>query len=330
MDIHLNKYEPLSGSSYIPLPRVLQSKKDIVNVKNEEDNECFKWSITTAMYPAENHPEKICKQLKENSEKFNWDGINFPASFKDIDKSEKLNPSISINVFSYEQEVYPLRITKKANDKIVNLLLISKGENQHYFWIKNMSRLLTSQISKNRIKRFYCLRCLNSLYTAESLEKHEMYCSNHDAVKVELPNKENNTLSFRSYSKSMKVPFVIYADFEVFTQKLDDDKPRDYNSSYTAQYEKHSPSGFCYYIKCSFNESYDKKVMYTKRSENEDVSQIFVERLEHDIRRLYHEYYKFPQKMIIRKQTKILLTRRLTVIYVKNHSKQTQLEIIVI
>ena len=67
MDIHLNKYEPLSGSSYIPLPKVLQSKKAIVNVKNEEDNECFKWSITTAMYPAENHPEKICKQLKENS-----------------------------------------------------------------------------------------------------------------------------------------------------------------------------------------------------------------------------------------------------------------------
>ena len=298
MDIHLNKYEPLSGSSYIPLPKVLQSKKAIVNVKNEEDNECFKWSITTAMYPAENHPEKICKQLKENSEKFNWDGINFPASFKDIDKFEKLNPSISINVFSYEQEVYPLRITKKANDKTVNLLLISKGENQHYCWIKNMSRLLTSQISKNIIKRFYCLRCLNSFYTAESLEKHEMYCSNHDAVKVELPNKENNTLSFRSYSKSIKIPFVIYADFEAFTQKLDDDKPRDNNSSYTAQYEKHSPSGFCYYIKCSLNESYDKKVMYTKRSEDEDVSQIFVERLEHDIRRLYHEYYKFPQKMI--------------------------------
>ena len=34
MYIHLNKYEPLSGSSYIPLPKILQSKKAIVNVKN--------------------------------------------------------------------------------------------------------------------------------------------------------------------------------------------------------------------------------------------------------------------------------------------------------
>ena len=140
MDIHLNKYEPLSGSSYIPLPKVLQSKGAIINVLNKKDNECFKWAVTSALYPAEKHPERQTKYV-ENFEKFNWDGINFPASFKDIDKFEKKNPSISINVFSYEEEVYPLRITKKANDKTVNLLLISKGENQHYCWIKNMSRI---------------------------------------------------------------------------------------------------------------------------------------------------------------------------------------------
>ena len=298
MYIHLNKYEPLSGSSYIPLPKVLQSKGAIINVLNKKDNECFKWAVTSALYPAEKHPERQTKYI-ENSEKFNWDGINFPASFKDIDNFEKLNPSVSVNVFGYEKEVYPLRITKRANDKTINLLLISERENQHYCWIKNMSRLLTSQISKHRTRRFYCLRCLNSFYTAESLEKHDLYCSNHDVVKVELPNEENNTLSFNNYNKSMRVPFVVYADFEAFTQKLDDDKPRDNNSSYTAQYEKHSPSGFCYYIKCSFDESYDQKVMYTKRSEDEDVSQIFVERLEYDIRRLYHRYYKFPKKMFL-------------------------------
>ena len=48
-----------------------------------------KWSITTAIYTAKDHPENISKQLKENSEKFNWDGINFPASFKDIDTFEE-------------------------------------------------------------------------------------------------------------------------------------------------------------------------------------------------------------------------------------------------
>ena len=199
--------------------------------------------MTSALFPAEQHSERQTKYV-ENSKNFNWDGINFPASFKDIDKFEKQNPSISIKVFSYEQEVYPLRITEKGNDH--NLLLISEGENQHCCWIKNMSRLLTSQIRKRGTKRFYCLRCFNLFHTAESLQKHEIYCSNHDALKVELPDEENNTLSFNNYKISMKVPFVIYADFEAFTQKLDDDKPRDNNSSYTSQYEKHSPSGFCW------------------------------------------------------------------------------------
>ena len=132
MDIHLNKYEPLSGSSYIPLPKVLQSKGAIINVLNKKDNECFKWAVTSALYPAEKHPERQTKYI-ENSEKFNWDGINFPASFKDIDNFEKLNPSVSVNVFGYEKEVYPLRITKRANDKTINLLLISERENQHYW-----------------------------------------------------------------------------------------------------------------------------------------------------------------------------------------------------
>ena len=99
MDIHLNTYEPLKGSSHIPLPKVIQSKKAIVNVKNKEDNECFKLSITTAIYPSENHPEKICKQLKENSEKFNWDGINFPASFKDSEKFEENKIHRSLSMF---------------------------------------------------------------------------------------------------------------------------------------------------------------------------------------------------------------------------------------
>ena len=70
--------------------------------------------------------------------------------------------------------------------------------------------------------------------------------------------------------------------------------------------------------------------MYTKRSEDEDVSQIFVERLEHDIRRLYHEYYKFPQKTIYTEADKDTFNKATHCHYVKNHSKQTQLEIIVI
>ena len=41
-------YEPLGGSSCIPLPGSLAAKKAIINLKNEDD-ECFKWEITRAL-----------------------------------------------------------------------------------------------------------------------------------------------------------------------------------------------------------------------------------------------------------------------------------------
>ena len=167
-----------------------------------------------------------------------------------------------------------------------------------------MSRLLSRQVSKNGHERFYCLRCLNSFNSDESLQKHNIYCSNKDALRVVLPDKENNSLSFKNYNRSLRVPFVVYADFEAFTEKLDNDKtPEDKNTSYTTQYEKHSPSGFCYYIKCSFDESYDKLVKHTKRTEDEDVSQVFVDRLEKDIKCIYNEF-KFSKKMILTEEDK--------------------------
>ena len=50
LDLHIVKYEPLGGSSYIPLPAFLAAKKAIINLRNEDD-ECFQWSITRALNP---------------------------------------------------------------------------------------------------------------------------------------------------------------------------------------------------------------------------------------------------------------------------------------
>ena len=50
------KYVPLGGSSYIPLPEFLTAKKAIINLKNDDDD-CFKWPITRALNPAEEHSE---------------------------------------------------------------------------------------------------------------------------------------------------------------------------------------------------------------------------------------------------------------------------------
>ena len=101
------------------------------------DNECFKWSVTAAVYPSVRDKERISKKLKVNAKKFNWDGIEFPVTLKQISLFEKNNEECSVNVYGYEKEVYPLRISKcTTRENVINLLLISNEETNHYCWIR--------------------------------------------------------------------------------------------------------------------------------------------------------------------------------------------------
>ena len=44
LDLTIAQYTPVKGSSYIPLPSKLKTKKAIINIKNS-DNKCFMWSV---------------------------------------------------------------------------------------------------------------------------------------------------------------------------------------------------------------------------------------------------------------------------------------------
>ena len=103
--------------------------------------------------------------------------------------------------------------------------------------------------------------------------------------------KEGSKQFFKNHYRSQTVPFVVYADFESFTIPIQTNQPNP-EGSYTKKYQKHEPSGFCYYIKC-FDDSIYKQdpVIYTKQNENEDISQIFVESLEKNIREIYERFW---------------------------------------
>ena len=54
--INISNYDPLAGSSYIPLPSKLNNpKKDLINIKNK-DIECFKWCHVWFINPANSRP----------------------------------------------------------------------------------------------------------------------------------------------------------------------------------------------------------------------------------------------------------------------------------
>ena len=136
LEIHTVVYEPLKGNSYIPLPPKLAQKKAIINMKNE-DNKCFTWSVLRALNPRERDNERIDKCLKKKEDSLNMKGIAYPVQLNAIDKFERQNPTISINVLGYEESVlYPLRVSKCDDRESVDLLLISDEEKQHYVSLK--------------------------------------------------------------------------------------------------------------------------------------------------------------------------------------------------
>ena len=162
----------------------------------------------------------------------------------DINKFENHNSSISVNVFGYEKLVYPRSISKHnyKRESTVNLLLISDDTKQHYCWIKDISKMLSLQTSKDGHVRHVSFRCLNTFNSEKSLASHHEYCKSHEAIKIELP-EEGSKISFKNCNRSMQVPFIVYADFESFTPQLSTCQPNP-EKSYTKQYEKPIPADF--------------------------------------------------------------------------------------
>ena len=279
LELHTVRYNPLRGETWISLPKELANKKTIINPKNK-DNKCFLWCVLGALNPKDGNPERIDKKLKEKENTLNMDGIEYPVSLKDIHKFENQNPTVSITVFGYKEKgVYPLRNSNNINrEHDIVLTLIEKDGVLHYCLVKNVSRLLSSQVSNHKEKHHFCLRCLNSFWTHKSLNKHLEYCGNHEDVAIEMPEK-GSVLKFKNYRNSEKVPFIIYADIESLLKSIQSSEPNP-RGSYTEKYQKHEPISFSYYIKC-FDENVFSREPRTYTGL--DATQKFVEWIEKDV-----------------------------------------------
>ena len=301
LEIHTVEYTPITGSSYIPLPDWIVRKKAIVSIRNS-DNKCFLWSILRYLHPREKNDCRL-KDLKKYQFSLNTKGITFPMKVKDIDRFEKLNPDLpGINVFSIDDKntIYPLREISKECTNSIDLFLYEKDGNQHYSLIKNLSRLIRSQITSRTNEPIHiCKRCFSHFTKKELLDKHNKYCSKNSTAIVKMP-KPNSMLYFRNYQKKISVPFVVYADFECFTKPMSSCSPNP-NEAYFYNYQKHEPSGFCIYVKGIVDKKI-KPITYTKTSEDEDIAKIFVEKLVEVTKGIYSDFYRRPKPLRLTKE----------------------------
>ena len=108
LDVEFNYLRYMRGGSYIELPSWLGNKKACINPKNIDDEECFKWAVIIVLHHIEigSHPERITK-LAPYISLYNLDGIKFPVKCRDIERLERQNPTIAVNVlFEDRGETY--------------------------------------------------------------------------------------------------------------------------------------------------------------------------------------------------------------------------------
>ncbi|CAC5392367.1 unnamed protein product [Mytilus coruscus] len=245
LEVHTLPYSPIAGSCYMELPHKIKSAGGIINIRND-DQKCFLWSVLAALHPMEYNPYRKSHYTAHENE-LNMNDIEYPVSLTKMEKFEKQN-NITINVFGFENEkVFPLYLTKSENvDSEIDLLYLSQNGETHYCWIKNLDRFLGS-MTKFHTKRFYCRRCLYGFIRQDLLNEHRLYCNNFDFQKVTYPKEGEAILEFRDFHKQMRVPFVIYADFEFFAKQIDTCQP-DPNQSSTTHKTTFVPCGYSYVV----------------------------------------------------------------------------------
>ena len=157
----------------------------------------------------------------------------FPLDFNDYELIEN-RFEMNINVFGYENKVYPLYISKKSQTQTLNLLLITQENKSHYVLLKDWNRLMYSK-TKDQHKKHHCMSCLQSFTTEEILSNHKKQCLLINGCQA--VNYESGTIKFANYNKQIPILFKIYADTECFLKRTN-----SYEGEYTIKYQEHLPN----------------------------------------------------------------------------------------
>ena len=259
-----NKISISRGGSYIDSPKWLKNKKSTINPKNN-DYKCFQYAVTLALNldKINKNSQRISK-IKPFIEEYNWKDIDFPSTSKDWKKFE-LNNEVVLNILYVLHNTKKIEIAYKSKynltrEKQVILLMISNGENWHYVVVKSFSGLLTGTTSNHK-EDFYCLNCFHANRTKNKLEEHKKICENRDYCRVEMPTNDNNKIKYNQGEKSVKLPFIVYADLECLLEKMSTCYNNPEESS-TTKINKHTPSGYSIFTHCSFDKSKNKLNYY--------------------------------------------------------------------
>ena len=145
MNYKLHKVSLRRGGSYIKSPEWLANKRATINPKNENDDECLRWSTISAL----NYNEIMKKEFENIFKKIKHEDKDFSSHQRDWKNFEQNNESIALNVLfaSQSSEEITLAYKSEHNYKRENkvLLLMINDNEKYYFTVKSKLELYSSE-----------------------------------------------------------------------------------------------------------------------------------------------------------------------------------------
>ena len=210
--------------------------------------------------------------------------------------------------------IYPLCVTNQELSRHVNLLVTEEDGSWHYSTIKNFSGFLRAQYSKRTgSNTFYCYSCLHGFQAKKGekvrtdcklLAEHAKYCKQQKSQRVSYPQKK--VTEFTNIQKTLKQPFVGYADFECILKKESDIDAMPgiaETSKKETKYQTHTAAS--YFTKFTsidpdFTLSEDDCFQFPQRKTHvgDDVAEHFLDYVQTVAEKIYKKYIEKPKDMI--------------------------------
>jgi len=164
--------------------------------------------------------------------------------------NEDLSAGLVLQAFSKRNDSF------EDDDGEENDSYLKKTFIHHYVLIKDFNKFMYNQ-TKHKERKHFCLYCLQCFSSERILMNHKENCIQVNGEQaIEMPNKDN-ILKFTNHHKQLPVPFVIYADLEAITKKVQGCRQNN-NKSYTEAYQTHEDCGYGYKVVCCYDDKYTK------------------------------------------------------------------------
>ena len=186
--VKLARFRPIHGSSYIALLPKVANCRGLLNVRNHEDRDYFRYCFVAAYHMYHqislDRIDRHYQTDKTAPTTYNQPGLHqllgdltVPMGFTEIPQFETLN-NVQVNMFGYDNgQLFPLKISSYGSDFVMDLLLVYDCDHHHYALITSLVNVVC--YVRGLDYRFSYKICRDCFWICrEGLESYNLHLSN--------------------------------------------------------------------------------------------------------------------------------------------------------